>query len=116
MTELGQLEKHHQEFANQKLRVVVVSIEDLDLAKKTQADFPHLIVASDKDRNLSNAVQVIHPHSGPEGADTSAPTTILIDRAGVPQWVFRPGHVLTRLSPSELIDEADKNLGRVKNS
>jgi peroxiredoxin len=110
MTELGELEKHHDQFAKNNLRVVVASIEDLDAAKKTQADFPHLVVVSDKDRNLSNATQVIHSHSGPEGADTSAPTTILIDRQGISRWVYRPGDLFNRLSPSELVDAAEKHL------
>jgi peroxiredoxin len=110
MAELGELEKYHAEFDQKNLRVIVVSIEDQDLAKKTQADFPHLLVASDKERKLSNAVEVIHVHSGPEGSDTSAPTTILIDRDGIPRWVFRPGHVFTRLSPAELVEKAGEFL------
>jgi peroxiredoxin len=110
MAELGELEKQHADFERTNLRVIVVSIEDQDLVKKTQADLPHLIVASDKERKLSNAVEVIHVQSGPEGTDTSAPTTILIDREGSVRWLFRPGHVFTRLSPSELVEKAGEFL------
>src|SRR5438552_18846874 len=113
MAELGGLEKNHEAFAKKDLRVIVVSIEDLDDAQATQKDFPHLIVAADKERKLSNAVQVIHPQSDPKGKDTSAPTTILIDRQGVPRWVFRPGHVFTRLSWSDLLAAADKYCDKV---
>jgi peroxiredoxin len=110
MTELGELEKNHDLFSKRNLRVIVVSIEDFDAAKKTQTDFPHLVVVSDKDRGLSNAVAVIHANSGPERSDTSAPTTMLIDRQGVPQWVFRPADLFSRLSPNELAEAADKHL------
>jgi peroxiredoxin len=109
MAELGELEKRHEDFARKNLRVIVVSIESPELAKKTQADFPHLTVASDQERKLSNAVDVIHPNSGPEG-DTSAPTTILIDGNGTTKWIYRSGHVMVRLSPDELLEAADKYL------
>ena len=51
MVELGQLERNHQEFEKRKTRVVAVSIEGLDDAKKTQADFPHLVVVADPERS-----------------------------------------------------------------
>jgi peroxiredoxin len=110
MTELGELEKHHKDFAEKNVQVIVVSIEDQELTKKTKAQFPDLIVASDKERKLSDAVQVIHTKSGPGGADTSAPTTILIDRQGNTKWLYRPGHVFVRLSPAELLAKIDEYL------
>jgi peroxiredoxin len=103
MYELGQLEAHAQEFEKQKVRVVVVSVEDREAAAATQADFPHLVVVSDADHNLVNAVEVIHRHSAPGGGDTAAPTTILVDGSGTVRWTFRPDRVLNRLSPSELV-------------
>src|SRR5262245_54074500 len=110
MIELGQLEAHWQEFENRKVRVVVVSVEDQAAAKATQADFPHLAVVSDADRNLSSAVEVIHKASAPDGGDTSAPTTILIDGGGTVRWTFRPDRVLSRLSPSQLLAAIDKEM------
>ncbi|SRR5581483_4231077 len=110
MIELGQLEAHWQEFDKRKVRVVVVSIEDQEAAKATQADFPHLTVVSDADRNLANAMQVLHPRSAPSGDDSAAPTTILIDGNGTVRWMFRPDRVFTRLSPEQVLAAIDKEM------
>jgi peroxiredoxin len=110
MIELGQLEAHWQDFEKRKVRVVVVSIEDPDAAKATQADFPHLVVVSDADRKLSGAIDVIHRHSAPDGGDTSAPTTILIDDKGTIRWTFRPDRVFNRLSPEQVLAAIDKEM------
>jgi alkyl hydroperoxide reductase subunit AhpC len=110
MIELGQLERHHEDFAKRNVRVLVVSLEGQDDAEKTQTQFPHLLVVADADRGLINAAGVLHPQAGPEGADAAAPTTILIDRGGVVRWVFRPDLVLTRLSPEELLAAVDNHL------
>src|SRR6266478_2990583 len=103
MVELGQLEAHWQEFEKRKVRVVVVSVEDGEAAKATQADFPHLLVVSDEERKLADAAAVIHQRSAPDGGDSAAPTTFLIDGDGTVRWTFRPDRVLTRLSPSALL-------------
>jgi peroxiredoxin len=110
MIELGQLERHHEEFARRNTRVIVVSVEGLDDAKKTQADFPHLVVLSDQKRGLSEAVGLIHPQSAPDGSDTDAPTTILIDRQGTVRWLYRSPEVITRLSPEEVLQAIDQHL------
>jgi peroxiredoxin len=110
MTELGQLEAHWQEFEKRKVRVVVISIEDREAARATQAEFPHLVVVSDESRNLADAVAVIHPNSNPSGGDTAAPTTILVDGGGTVRWTFRPDRFLTRLSPSQVMAAIDKEM------
>jgi peroxiredoxin len=110
MIELGQLEANWQEFEKGNVHVVVVSVEDREAAKATQADFPHLIVVSDAARNLSGAMDVIHPRSAPDGGDTSAPTTILIDGEGTVRWTFRPERVFHRLSPEEVLAAIDKEM------
>jgi peroxiredoxin len=110
MIELGELERHHADFASRNTRVVAVSIEDLDKAKQTQSDFPHLIVLADYERGLSNVVEVIHSGSKPDGEDTSAPTTILIDRGGAVRWLFRPTAMLERLSPDEVLRAIDAHI------
>lgn len=110
MIELGQLEAHWQEFEKRNVRVVVVSVENQEAAKATQADFPHLIVVSDAERNLSRAMDVIHPHSAPDGADTAAPTTILLDGKGTVRWTFRPESVFHRLSPEQVLAAIDKEM------
>jgi peroxiredoxin len=110
MIELGQLEGHWQEFEKRKVRVVVVSIEDQDTARATQADFPHLVVVSDQQRHLAEAVAVIHPGSAPDGGDSAAPTTLLVDGRGTVRWTFRPDRILTRLSPSQLLAAIDREL------
>ena len=112
MIELGQLEKHHADFEKRNVRVLVSSIEGQDESQQTQARFPHLVVVSDENRSLSNAVVVIHPDSNPHGGDTSAPTTLIIDDAGKVRWAYRSGNVVSRLSPEELLAEVDKAMGR----
>ena len=72
-------------------------------------DFEHLLVLSDKDRGLIDAVQVIHAGSSPEGGDSAAPTTIIVDRTGTVRWVFRPDRVFRRLSPAELLAAVDEH-------
>ena len=92
MIELGQLERRHEDFARRNTRVVVISMEGLDLAKKTHADFPHLVVLADEGRGLSNAAALIHAHAKPDGGDADAPTTILVDQKGVvPLALSDPG-------------------------
>jgi alkyl hydroperoxide reductase subunit AhpC len=110
MIELGELERRHEEFARRNTRVVVVSVEGPDEAKKTQDAFPHLVVVADANRQLSTLADVIHPHSGPGGGDTAAPATLLVDRHGTVRWVYRPDRYLSRLSPDELLAEIDRHL------
>jgi len=111
MIELGQLERDWQEFDRRKVRVVVISLEGVEEARKTQADFPHLVVVSDADRKLTEAVEGFHARSAPDGSDTSAPTTILVDGNGSIRWTFRPDRVFTRLSPSQVVEAVDRELG-----
>jgi peroxiredoxin len=110
MTELGELEAHHAEFEKRKARVIVVSIEDRGEAQKTQAEFPKLTVVADRDRKLIDAVSTLHAQSAPDGGDTAAPTTILVDGDGTVRWIFRPDRVFTRLSPAQLLAAFDEHL------
>lgn len=107
MNELGQLEKAHQEFEKRNARVITVSLDDQSASAATQTDFPHLLVLSDKDRGLVNAVQTLHEKPSPD-RDTAAPTTIIVDGDGTVRWIFRPDRFLRRLSPSEILAELDK--------
>lgn len=110
MIELGQLERRHEDFARRNTRVIVVSVEGIDDATKTQHDFPHLLVLADQGQGLSEAAGLIHPHSAPDGRDTAAPTTILVDRHGKPCWLYRSGEVIARLSPDEVLQAIDRYL------
>ena|SRR2546426_61841 len=117
MIELGQLEGQHAEFDKRKTRVVVASLEDQETAKATQADFPHLVVVADKatlgqstEPRLADALAVIHARSAPDGSDTAAPTTILVDGAGTVRWIARPDRFLTRLSPAEVLAAVDEHM------
>jgi hypothetical protein len=112
MIELGQLERRHEDFAHRATRVAVVSLEGTEDARKTQSDFPHLLVLADKGRGLSDAAALIHPHSAPDGSDTSAPTTILVDQQGDVRWLHRPGEVIARLSPDEVLAAIDSHIPR----
>jgi peroxiredoxin len=110
MVELGQLERRHEDIARRNTRVIVVSVDGLEDAKKTQADYPHLLVLSDEGRGLSEPAQLIHPHAGPGGSDTDVPTTILVDRHGTVRWLYRSPAVIARLSPDEVLQAIDLHL------
>ena len=110
MTELVQLERRHDDFSGRGTRVIAVSVEGLDDAGKTQADYPHLGVVSDEARGLSEAAGLIHPHAAPDGGDTDVPTTILVDRGGTVRWLYRSPSVIERLSPDEVLRAIDRHL------
>jgi alkyl hydroperoxide reductase subunit AhpC len=110
MIELGQLERRQEDFTRHNTRVIVISVEGLDLAKKTQADFPHLLVLADEARGLTNAAGLLHPHAAPDGGDADTPTTILVDRKGMVRWVYRTPEVIARLSPDEVLQAIDQNM------
>jgi alkyl hydroperoxide reductase subunit AhpC len=110
MIELGQLERRHEDFARRNSRVIVVSMEELDEAHKTQVDFPHLLVLADEGRGLSEAAEVIHAHASPDNKDIDAPTTILADRKGMVRWLYRSPEVIARLSPDEVLQAIDQHL------
>ena len=110
MTELGQLEAHHEEFDTRKVRIVAVSLDSLEDSARTQQRFPHLLILSDKDEGLAKAAAVLGPQHAPDGSDTVSPTTVLIDRRGQVRWVFRPNRYINRLSPQELLAAVDAHL------
>lgn len=112
MVELGKLEEHHADLEKRKVRLIAVSADDLDLAKKTQERFPHLSIASDPEQKMAKAFAVLHEHMGPGGSDTNAPTTFLIDGAGKVRWFFRPDTVFVRLPPDQLLAAIDRELGK----
>jgi peroxiredoxin len=110
MTELVQLERQADEFSKRSVRVVAVSVDSLEDTSKTQADYPHLVLVSDERQGLSTAAGLIHPNAGPNGSDTDAPTTILVDRGGIVRWLYRSPNVLERLAPEQLLRAVDKHL------
>ena len=110
MTELVQLERRHEEFPKRNTRVIAVSVQGPDDARKTQADFPHLTVLSDEGRSLSEAAGLIHPHAAPDGGDADVPTTILVDRQGTVRWIYRSPSVIARLSPDEVLRAIDEKI------
>ena len=105
MVELGQLESKAEEFKKKNVRIVAVSLDNLEDSKATQAQFPHLVVVADFEKKLSEAVQVTEGNERP-----NAPTTILVDGQGVVRWVYRPERFLTRLSPEELLHAVDQHI------
>ena len=103
MTQLTELESHHADFERAGAEVVVVSVEDLEKASQTKRDFPHLTVVSDKEQELSKAIDLINQAASPEGADIAAPTIILLDGAGQVRWLHRPERIIARPSAKELV-------------
>lgn len=110
MIELGKLEGKHEEFDKRNTRIIAVSVENQETAQLSQKQFPHLAILSDADRKLGDAFQVIHQKSAPDGQDTEAPTTILLDGTGTVRWLFRPSRVIVRLSPEEMLAAVDQYL------
>src|SRR5215218_8619020 len=110
MSELVQLERRHADFPKRNARVLAVSVEGTEDARKTQADYPHLTVVSDESHDLSEAAGLIHPHAAPDGGDTDVPTTILVDRHGTVRWLYRSPSVIERLSPDEVLRAVDRHL------
>ena len=110
MVELGELEGHHQQFAARHVRVVAISNDNQETARATQTNFPHLVVVSDAEQNMANAMQVIHAGAGPKGEDTNAPTTFLVDSSGRVRWLFRPERFIVRLSADDLLKAIDRVL------
>ncbi len=110
MIELVQLDRRHDDFGKRNTCVLVVSVEGLDDARKTQADFPHLVVLADQARSLSRAADLIHPHAAPDGRDADVPTTILVDRSGTVRWLYRSPAVIARLSPDEVLEAIDRHI------
>jgi alkyl hydroperoxide reductase subunit AhpC len=88
--------------------VVVVSNDDIETARITQAEFPHLVVVSDADQNIAKAMDVIHKGAGRDGRDTNAPTTFVVDGQGLVKWFFRPDRFIERLSTDELLRSIDE--------
>jgi alkyl hydroperoxide reductase subunit AhpC len=107
MSELGELEKRHEDFQRRHVRVVVISNDKPETARATQKDFPHLVVVADAEQNMARALEVLHMRAGPQGSTTNAPTTFVVDGAGSVRWMFRPERVLVRLSPDELLATID---------
>ena len=110
MIELGKLEAEHADFDKRKVRVVVASLEDQKAAQATQAAFPHLVVVADAEGKLTKALEVVHRHSAPDGGDTAAPTTLLVDGTGTVRWLFRPDRFFTRLTPAQVFTALDEHM------
>jgi peroxiredoxin len=110
MIELVQLEQRHDEFPKRNTRVLVASVEGLEDARKTQQDFPHLIVLADQGGTLSKSGGLIHPQAGPGGSDIDVPTTVLVDRTGTVRWLYRSPAVNARLSPDEVLAAIDRTI------
>jgi peroxiredoxin len=107
MVELGELEAQYQQFANRKVRVYAISMDKQQPAQETQGKFPHLSIVSDADQNLAKAVQVVQKGGAPDGGDTNASTTFLVDGTGQVRWFYRPSSLTAPLSPDELLKAID---------
>jgi len=108
MVELGKLEEYQQAFAERNVRLVAISNDDLETARATQAELPHLVVVSDAEQDMANALQVVQAGAGAGGADTNAPTTFLVDGHGDVRWFRRPERFLVRPSPDEVLSAIDE--------
>jgi peroxiredoxin len=106
--ELGKLEQRHAEFDERNTRIIAASLEGPADSQQSQAKFPHLTFIADEGRGLATAANVIGPHHGPEGQETTAPTTILIDRQRIVREVYRPDRYIRRRTPDEELEVIDE--------
>jgi peroxiredoxin len=113
MRELGQLEERHRDFEERDARVVAVSLDGPEDAKKTHDRFQNLRVVADRDGSLIRPLGFLHEGAhGPSGEETAAPTTVLIDRQGVVRWLYRADRYIERLPPRQLLEAMEKYLPR----
>lgn len=85
-------------------------MEGLDQVKKTQADFPHLLVLSDEGGALSSAAAIIFVKGRPPGVDVDIPTVFLVDGKGLTRWQYQPPQFYIRLSVDEKLQAIDENI------
>src|SRR5262245_40412839 len=114
MIELGELERHHEEFAKRHTRVIAVSVDGQDDSRLTQKELPHLVVVADSESKLITAIGAMHPRAGMHGEDVAAPTTVLVDGQGVVRSLYRPPQIVSRLSADEVLAMVDKELPRAR--
>ena len=110
MAGLVELERTHDAFAQRNTRIVAVSVEPVDDARKTQETYPHLVVLADPDKNLTTAAELVHAHQGPSGSDIALPATILVDRNGTVAWMEQPANFSERPSAAALLTAVDQHL------
>jgi peroxiredoxin len=114
MVELGQLERNHEEFAKRGIRVYAVSNDNESDAKEVQTKFPHLIIVSDAEQNVANAMKVTDPGNGPDGTATNAPATFLVDGTGNIRWLYHADRFTDRLAPGQLLNVIDETWSKSK--
>ncbi len=109
MKELVQLQDNHDEFAKRKVRIVAISDDDQQTAQQTQSEFTHLVIVSDPEQSIAQAMAVIDPvHEKPDGGSTNAPTTFFVDGEGYVRRLYRAESYLRRLSPREVMTAIDE--------
>ena len=59
---------------------------------------------------MAKMFDVLGPNHGPDGNLTMSPTTLLIDKTGIVQWIYRAERFIERLSPDNLLEAAIKHL------
>ena len=110
MIELGELDKRQREFAERKVSVLCISIEDQESASEIERRFSSLTVLSDVPGEFSKGLDLILANGSPYGTPAMAPTTVLVDATGIVRWIYRPPDVINRLPPDELLARIDEFL------
>ena len=110
MIELGELERRYGDFEKRNVRVYAISNDDAPAAGLNQKDLPHLTVVSDAKMDMARALGTVHPKAAPDGGDTNAPTTILVDGSGTVRWLGQPGHLFERIPTDDVLAAIDANL------
>ncbi len=93
--------------------MVVASADSKERTRKAAGkyDFPFSFVCDDQGM-LMDATRLRHSGQGPGGADVFYVTQFLIDEKGQVVWSFVPKKVNIRATPEQIIQAAQRALGR----
>ena len=70
------------------------------LRERVGADYTFL---SDPDATVLDRLNIRHHTPNPSGKDIAIPTQILVDKAGIVRWVYRPSNYRIRARPETVL-------------
>jgi peroxiredoxin len=93
------------EFDARGIRVVGISVDAPEInrrqSQKLGYTFPLL---SDPTTQIIRRYDVLHPGTGPKGADTARPAEFLLDSNGIVRWVNLTENIAARARPEQVLE------------
>ena len=97
------------EFDARGVRVVGISVDPPDInrrqSQKLGYTFPLL---SDPKTQVIRRYDVLHPGTGPKGADIARPAEFLLDSNGIVRWVNLTENIAVRARPEQVLKAFDE--------